>query len=294
MTEPQVPRRNRALIAIAIVFALTPGGPSQAQVPDEEGRWETATWVDDLNFASANILLGGLTGGITSYLRGGSFSRGFTRGALGGGVGYFGKRITSARFEGAGLLGRQIGAVGGSIVRNSSLEAGILDSLIIPLGPIRAHISPFALGRTTFRVDLHEASWLAYALTVDRLDIDWRRTLSAGAPVFMTNSAIRNELGRVNGVTAGGLIVLSRRSSSALQDVLAHERVHITQVDFLKASIGYPLESWARHTTGLTRFPLLDHVLVGLAHGLVQYPLSGAWGRSRDLFEVEAEFLEAR
>lgn len=285
---------NRALVLVVGACALGVAEPIRAQFPNDEGRWESATWVDELNFASVNVVLGALTGGITSYLRGGSFSRGFTRGALGGGVAYMGKRVSASRFDGAGLLGRQIVAVGASMIRNSSLEVGLLDSLVVPIGPLRAYVAPYDLRHSALRLDLHEASWWAYALTEERLDLDWGRTLSSGTAVFVTNSTIRQGGRPVNGVTTGGMVVLSRRSSSDIEDVLTHERVHVAQIDFLKVAVGYPLEMWARESVGLGSLRLADHLRIGLAHVLVRYPLSGVWGDSRDLFEVEAEFLEAR
>jgi len=285
---------KRIVLVTVMATLLASGGSVHAQAIGDHRRWESTTWVDDLNFASVNVLVAGLTGGISGYLRGGSFSDGFSRGALGGGVEYLGKRISAADFDGAGLLGRQVGAVGASMVRNASLDVGLLDSLIVPIGPVRARVAPSALGQAAFRLDLHEAVWLVYALTEQRLEFDWGRTVSSGVPVFLTNSAIQVGDDGVNGLTGGGLIVLSRRSSSDLGNVMAHERVHVLQVDFLKTSIGYPVESWVGRRAGLGDLSLLDHLLFGLAHGLVLYPLGGAWDRARSLIEVEADFLEAR
>lgn len=135
---------NFVNVAIVICAVGVPG-PAAAQFPQgshESQRFATTTWVDDLNFLSANALLGGITAGIVSHLRHGSFSTGFTRGALGGAVAYGGKRTAAAGFAGAGFLGRQLGAVGGSITRNAALDIGLLDTLILPVGPLRIFVDP--------------------------------------------------------------------------------------------------------------------------------------------------------
>lgn len=84
-------------------------------------------------------MLGGLTAGIVQRLRGGSFSDGFARGAVGGAVAYAGRRIAAERFDGAGLLGRQVGAVGASVVRNASERRPSLERLFFPAGPLHVY-----------------------------------------------------------------------------------------------------------------------------------------------------------
>lgn len=279
---------RRPPIVLLVLCAVLCGRDLSAQ-----DRWSSTSWVDDLNFASANAIIGGLTAGVASRLRGGSFTDAFAGGALGGGVTYVGKRISAARFDGAGLLGRQIGAVGVSMTRNASSSSGLLDSLVVPLGPVRATVSPSRWRRPSVRLDASETYWLLYGLAEDRLTLDAGRSLSAGAPVFTTEADLRSG-GPVNGMFVGGTIVMTHRARADLEDVFAHERVHVMQYDFLKHAIGYPLEDWLRTTVGIADSGIATRFLVGYAHMPLRYLLIGPWPRSSRMTEVEAEFLEAR
>jgi hypothetical protein len=282
--------------ALVLLCMLALGGDVAGQAPGEATPGPTGTWVDDLNFASANAVLAGLTAGIVSRLRGGPFGSAFAGGALGGGVAYVGKRVSAARFGGAGALGRQVGSLGASITRNAALQVGLLDTLLVTLGPVRLSVGRSTPRGTAFQLDLHEAYWLAYALAEEDLRMDWTRSLSAGAPVFTTDKSLRGgrDDGFVNGKVAGGVIVLTHRAKADLEDVFAHERVHIVQIEFMKRTIGYPLERWARRATGLDGLGIADHLLTGWGHLPTLHVLSGAWEPRRSLFEVEAEFLEGR
>lgn len=281
---------HRSPLVLLVVAAFACPHVAAAQ----HDRWASTSWVDDLNFASVNAIIGGLTAGIASEFRGGSFREAFTGGALGGGVAYVGKRVAAARFDGAGLLGRQVGAVGASITRNASTSSGLLDSLVVPLGPVRATISPASWSRPTLRLDAHDAYWLLYGLAEDRLTLDVGRSLSAGTPVFLTDALLGSGDDWANGRFEGGTIVMTEHSRADLGDVFAHERVHAIQFDFLKHSIGYPLEDWLRGALGLGGAGGLTHVLAGLGHLPVSFLLVGPWSRDARLLEVEADFLEAR
>ena len=157
---------SRLIGSMALLFMFV-AGPCSAQSSrwsEEDRRWAFATWVDDLNFLSLNALLGGLTAGIVSHLQDGSFRDGFVGGAMGGGVAYVGKRIAAARFSGAGFLGREVTAVGGSMARNASLGVGVLDTLVLPIGPLRAFATPRALRDTRLRLNLYETAGLVYRI----------------------------------------------------------------------------------------------------------------------------------
>ena len=278
-----------------LLLALAAPGTAQAVAgAGENDRWKDANWVDDFNFLSANALLGGLTAGVVSKLRKGSFKDGFLDGALGGGVTYLGKRLSAARFSGAGFLGREVAAVGGSIVRNGSLGVGTFDTLVLPLGPLKAFVTPSALRRTRIRLDLYQTGYLLAALSEERLALDWRRTFSAGAPVFLTDAMIQGEDGFVSGTMGGGVIVLGRGTNNAKDDTFAHERVHVAQMDFFEISFGLSLERWARTKVGMGRIPLLDHTVLGVGFYPAYIPLVYLGDYSDRWLEVEAYFLEGR
>ena len=123
------------IAALSLVFLAYPRAA--------EGQWESdplrtapreraagpPTWVGELAFLSGNAALGGLTAALIRELRGGSFWEAFLDGALGGAVVY-----------GAGLAGREVAAVGTSIVRNASDGRGTLEQLVLPIGVARLYL----------------------------------------------------------------------------------------------------------------------------------------------------------
>ncbi|MGD8319774.1 MAG: hypothetical protein PVJ02_04955 [Gemmatimonadota bacterium] len=251
--------------------------------------------MDDFNFLAANALVGALTGGVLARLHGRSFAGGFTRGALGGGVAYVGKRTAAARFSGAGFLGREVNALGASITRSAAYGSGMLDTLVLPVGPLRVYLTPQDPGGTALRLDLEEAYWLVYGLAEDRLDLDLRRSFSAGASVFTSASRFKGRDGAVDGQAVGGMIVLSRNPRwDAPARIFAHERVHILQFDFFKLTVGQPLERWAVRRLGAADLPLMERVDLGVGHLPLVYLLIDPWRYDRSPLQVEAEFLETR
>ena len=98
---------------------LSAAAPLHAQAPRSDD-WSAPQWVGDVTFLGLNALTSGLSAGLLQVVRGESFTDGFARGALGGSVHYAGMRISAQRFDGAGLLGRQVSAAGISMVRNAS------------------------------------------------------------------------------------------------------------------------------------------------------------------------------
>ncbi|HSM61279.1 MAG TPA: hypothetical protein VK849_10800 [Longimicrobiales bacterium] len=289
--------RKRTLVIASVVAAAMAAGPLAAQPVladhEDEERWARATWVDDLNFLAANALLGGLTAGISSRLRGGSFSEAFARGALGGGVTYLGKRTAAARFDGAGLLGREVGAVGASIVRNAGLGIPVLDTLVLPLGPLRAFVPTGEPARARVRVDANDVAWLVSALAHDRLTLDWGESASAGAPVFRASGWLRARGDTASGQHSAGLVLVSDLPPVEVDDVLAHERAHLLQTDFFEIAVAYPLEDALGRWMGLDESPVLRAIVPGVAYYPVLAPFYGM-KRSRSPLEVEADFLETR
>ena len=91
-----------SVVAVVLASALQPRlGSAQISVED------TSPWLTEVGFVGINAVLGGVTAGVTSLIRGNSFSDAFTAGALGGTMSYAGKRVAASRFYGAGLIGRQ-------------------------------------------------------------------------------------------------------------------------------------------------------------------------------------------
>ncbi|MEX2281969.1 MAG: hypothetical protein WEE89_05760 [Gemmatimonadota bacterium] len=245
----------RAAAAVLAITALLPNALA-AQNPGDPSP-DTITygvrapsWGAQAGMLGVNALFGGLTAGLFQELRGGSFKDGFTRGALGGSVTYFGKRVASRRFQGAGFIGREVAAVGSSIVRNASEARPTLETLVFPLGPVRVQVRPKGRRPIDASLDVMGSLWLAYAISEPELEFETRVSLSAGAPVFRT----RNKLivFRANRLHAGGITPAATILRSYvpawgtpfLERVLAHERVHVEQEDQIFHTLIEPAEVW--------------------------------------------------
>lgn len=195
--------------------------------------------------AAINIVLGGVTGGGLRVLRGGSFREGLASGmagAAGGALVYAGKRVAVQRWEGAGLVGREVAAVGSSVVWNASAGRGVLDRLVLPVGPVRLYVARDEGFRVTPKLDLSSAVAIAVATVDGRME--WGRSISAGAPVFHRSAYTRAE---VRAQHAAGVITyrdpLGRRDpAEARVESLGHELVHVIQRDQAFLWWGEPAE----------------------------------------------------
>ena len=297
------PPRWSLLIAAPVLLALS--GAAAAQVPPVNitplGP-ETPRWVGHFTVLAGNATIGAITGGVLQKLRGGSFTDGFARGALGGAVIYAGKRAAVQDFWGAGFLGREIHAAGVSMVRNASEGEATFSRLFLPLGPlpVRATVSLTNGVHVRPQLDLSAAAWLTYGLVESRLQLQLGESLSAGAAVFEADGRrILDSGGPLGGFMAGRSIFRSDpRTLSALtvREVMAHERVHVLQGDFLLTAWSEPLTlALLRPVPGgrfVTRYAALDVLdwVVGTLNRII-YDSSDF---SRFPTELEAEFLSGR
>lgn len=283
-------RLLRLALVPTLVLTLTLPAPSVAQELDQDvsRRWANANWLEEFGFAATNAILGGVVGGVTAVLTDeASFAEGFVDGGLGGVVSYGGKRLSSERFFGAGAMGRALASVGGAMGQDPG-GGPLPHRFSVPFGPARLHVDRTE-GLYRVKADLTATYWLVYGLTHPSLRFDAGRSLSAGAPVFLTDGA---QLEDALGTMAGGAVFVNERGTTSLEATLAHERVHVAQWDQIHASGGAAVERWAADRLGLGRW--LDYVDVGLWPGI---PMGGAYlvfDRAANPFEVEADYLETR
>lgn len=135
------------------------------------------------------------------------------------------------------------------------------------------------------------------AVMDERLEWDARASLSAGAPVFRAPRHVPVGDGfKVLGFATAGTIVLGRDAEHVPgHAVLAHERVHVLQFDYLQALWGDPLEMWIGG-----RLPRGETVMRFVRPGVIAPSMHWALIRSIDLewrdrpWEIEASFLEHR
>lgn len=242
--------RHMALV-LSVLLAL---GAHIELAGQEDDDFVAPAYVADLTFLGANALLGAMTGGVVQWARGGSFQDGFSRGAAGGAVAYAGRRLAVERFDGAGLLGRQLSAVGISVVRNASEGRPTFEALVFPVGPIHLHVHRSDGTTITPKVSVVGLVQVVTLGLQTEAKFDLAASLSAGAPVF--HSPGRQVVGRdgpVMGRMANGSIILSDLPTNFLPSVFAHERVHVLQHDFADLAWTDPIEEAILDRFGPTR-----------------------------------------
>lgn len=249
-------------IRAAFVFLLAWSGFADAQTDTTAYSTRAPNWVGHFTALSANAVIGGLTAGLFQEIRGGSFQDGFTRGALGGAIIYGGKRVAAERFPGAGVLGREVGAVGASVVRNASDGIGSFDRLILPLGVTRVYWNRSAR-EVALKLDVVAAAYTVYAVTEKHLGFDLDASLSAGALVFKTDNEVivtGSSSEHAAGVSRAGIILsadIPAWGEEFRQRTLAHERVHVLQDDQLFVTLNDHVDDWAfdrAHASWLSRY----------------------------------------
>lgn len=262
---------------------------------------ETSRFAGHVTVLAGNAAIGALTGGVLQKLKGESFKDGLVRGALGGAVIYAGKRTAAQRFWGAGLLGREIHGVGVSVVRNASDGEATFGRLFLPLGPlpVRATLALRDGIRVQPQLDLAAAWWLAGGLVAQHFTLDLGQTLSSGAPVFEARDRwlVPSDHG-VRGVAVARSVFLGdpgfyADAGGSQADVLAHERVHVLQQDFLLTAWGDPLAGMVLGRFGAGRWIRRHAVLdaLGWVVGAVSHVTYGASRQERVPTELEAWFL---
>lgn len=261
----------RALVAGTVGFAA-PGSAQHAPLPDN--------WTAPVALAAMNVLAGGVTAATTAWLRGEAVGKGFLKGCAGGAVVFAGKRLAAERFDGAGLLGRQIGGIGGSMVANGGAGRGWLDEAWASLGPLWLQVSPASPIR--LRVDAASVVLIGWAATRDELELDLAGSLADGVALFRAprHGLVGDDGRRANGMALPGLVILG--VSDDPDAVRAHERVHIVQYDFVLLGLGRPIETWAWSRIFGGNLPL------DLGLGALPMRLPGL----NDMAEGEAEMLE--
>ncbi len=173
----------------------------------------------------------------------------------------------------------------------------MLGQIVLPVGPVTLYWTTLPdSGRLEPRVNLGRTIYLARLALDPELQLDWRATLSAGAPVFEARGRImRGE----NGSTLGGqelwgtVIVSDTRllPPADRRQILSHERVHLIQDDFLTISWAGPAEYWL-----LGKLPDGEVVRRYVDPGLVYMGMAGVlfviFPYESRPWEAEAYYLE--
>lgn len=175
-----------------------------------------------------NVLTSAVGAGVLARLSGHSFWRAAAVGAGGGALGFAGKRLAVQRFDGAGLLGRQLSSLGASVAQNAVSGRDPLDRIAVPLWIGRIYIERGEERSVHARLDLVAAILTTAAILDDKAHFDLGRTLSNGAPVFLQESAVP----RWRGAQLAGVVWIEDIfGPEDLEGTLAHEMVHVLQHD---------------------------------------------------------------
>jgi hypothetical protein len=273
-------RRTAPLVAfLALVCVSAPAAAQCLPTPAppefaQPCREHYPRWTGELASLGVNSLLGALSGGILQELHGGSFSDGFMRGAAGGSVIYVAKRVVAGEFYGAGLAGRQLGAVGSSIVRNAGLGKPSLSEIVLPIGIARIYVTP---SKRAVRVipDMTAIAWTISGIQNHGLHLDLEETISAGTPMFFSDNqilVINNDSAHVGGLTNSGVVFLAdvpAFGSGVARINNKHERVHVIQEDQIFLTVTDPFEDWAIQKAPVFGPFLSRHVDINLATSLL-------------------------
>ena len=273
----------------AVVLTVVPVGSAVAQTNCSSAQECSATVFDrpglhqEMAIAGANALLGGVAAAASRIVRGEPVWDGFWKGAVGGGVTYAGKRVAVERFYGAGLVGRQLASVGGSMTRNAGAGRGLLDEVALPVGPVRLYVSA---GGVVPRVDLPTLIAAgAFVATYDAR-LDAAASFSAGALVFRGATPLPGLTG------AGAMTVWADMPPSEGPRLMAHERIHILQYDQMLLAWD-ALDRWTARRTPVVG-GLLENVDLGVAAVGIRTGLALALDYHARPWETEAYFLAQR
>ena len=240
--------RRVALLGVAGLAALMPLAeavaqqqPTQGPLPEQVlGHLSGGERVAHL---AVNGALGGFSAAMFALARGKNPWRAALQGFGGGVVMGAGKQVAGKRFDGSGLIGRQLASLGTSVVRSASEDTTVV---ILPVGPMTFEIRPSAVDRVRPRVNLVAATTLLYYVIRADTRVDLGATFSAGAPVFrFPTETVSTRDGIIFGRMDFGTIVLGATPTildTQRRMTLPHESIHIIQYDFLEQALSLPPE----------------------------------------------------
>ena len=195
-----------------------------------------------------------------------------------------GRQVAASPFTGAGLAGREISAVGISLMTSPGSEHV---NLSFPVGPVQFQLVD---GRAfDWRVNATDVVAAIINVTGKTTRLDAGISLASGAFVFRSRrDIIRTPNGEASGSELFESIILAKdafRRSSSFPNVLFHENVHVLQEDYLASAVADPVERAVLNRTQIGRritrhinLGLLSLSLNGIANSVIPYG-SRPWER---------------
>jgi hypothetical protein len=267
---------RRILLAIVAIFAVAEsvvaqGTPPQPKEPPthEHTGLRPLTSRDRVAHLAVNGALAGFASGMYALARGKNPWRAAVQGFGGGIIMGAGKQIAGRRLDGAGFVGRQVAAVGTSLVRSASEDTLVM---LLPLGPMTLEVRPRAVDRVRPRVNLVAAGTVLYYVIRDDTRFDLGSSLSAGAPVFrFPTETVTSRDGVIFGRMDFGTIVMGADPvmwSESRRMTLPHEAIHVVQYDFMEHALTLPPERAFLRMVGVSE-GIRRHVDTGLLSALL-------------------------
>lgn len=215
---------------------------------------------------AGSALLGSIAASIRCVIEECDVSAAAVRGGVGGLLAFAGRAVAAQEFDGAGLLGRQVSAVGIGFLETPQ---GLLPDVVsfrFPALVVRASNRDGTL-RLKPAVDASGILVAAYFVARSDVGMNWSRTLSAGTFVLEATGTVFEHDGEVvNGAAVSTTILLSELSSTLMSQTLRHESVHVLQLDLLSGAVFAPVERWLARRMGLAG--VTAHVEVNLLREL--------------------------
>ena len=229
--------------------------------------------------AVINAAIGGLTAGTWQALSGKSFWRGFARGSGGGFAVYVGKAIISDGRPVSWWTGRQVAAIGSSVVANAAQGRAPLQRITIPVGPLRLHFNPRARLAPSASLDLASTVTAVVVATRSGNRLAIQESFATGAIVFLAP-----EVSDAIGGSVANVVTISELAPDGefppledKRDIMSHELIHSAQYDFVLTAWGDAVQAAIvrkLHLSGrITRYVDFN-VLLPLqfaANGLIPY-----------------------
>jgi hypothetical protein len=239
-----------------------------------------------------NLAINGAIGAVTGFawasIRHAPKWKAIARGTAGGILASAGKQTASTPHRGFGFLGREISAVGVSLMASAGERQ---TRLSFPLGPVSVQ---YLDGACDWRINLTEFVATAAAGLSSNTSFDLGRSLSSGAPVFRDRRAnFAQANGTYSAVTQLGTIRLSRSAFNFFTGdayVIYHENVHVLQDDYFEEVIALPAERAALGHFSIGRH-LVRHIDLGLLGPALETGMSGVIPYSSRPWEREAYAL---
>lgn len=231
-----------------------------------------------------NAAIGLATATIWSVARGHGLAEGVRRGLVGGAITGIGRQIAASPFNGSGFAGREISAIGISLITSVGSEHLRLS---FPVGPVELQV----IDDRTFDWRINATDAIAAVINsarkTTRLDIGL--ALSSGTFVFRDKrGAFRVSGGEATASEFFQSITLTKdafHGSTGVPNVLFHENVHVLQDDYLANAVTNPIEQAILNRTQIGR-RITRHIDLGVlslpinvvANSLIPYT-SRPWER---------------